>query len=126
MAGSNVVEIGRLVVECVGRRRVVTIGLVVSDRLAVVGGLVVVSGLVSDLVEAGLVTGCVVSGTKSRIRINLSFNRYRRKHPKVDASIFDSELSHTRRSDASQKREENSVSTFGRFRLWTSFESSTV
>ena len=54
------------------------------------------------------------------------FNRYRRKRPKVDASIFDSALSHTRRSDASKKREENSVSTFGRFRLWTSFESSPV
>ena len=55
-----------------------------------------------------------------------SFNRYRRKRPKVDASIFDSALSHTRRSDASEKREEKSVSTFGRFRLWTSFESSPV
>ena len=51
-------------------------------------------------------------------------DRYRRKRPKVDASIFDSALSHTRRSDASEKGEENSVSTFGRFRLWTSFESS--
>ena len=54
------------------------------------------------------------------------FNRYRRKRPKVDASIFDSALSHTRRSDASEKREENSVSTFGRFRLWTSFKSLSV
>ena len=53
-------------------------------------------------------------------------NRYRRKRPKVDASIFDSALSHTRRSDSSEKREENSVSTFGRFRLWKSFESSPV
>ena len=53
-------------------------------------------------------------------------NRYRRKCPKVDASIFDSALSHTRRSDASEKRKENSESTFGRFRLWTSFESSPV
>ena len=52
------------------------------------------------------------------------FNRYRPKRPKVDASIFDSALSHTRRSDASEKREENSVSTFGRFRQWTSFECS--
>ena len=49
-------------------------------------------------------------------------NRYRRKRPKVDASIFDSALSHTRRSDASKKREENSASTLGRSRLWTSFE----
>ena len=53
-------------------------------------------------------------------------NRYRRKRSKVNASIFDSALSHTRRSDASEKREENSVSTFERFHLWTSFESSPV
>ena len=51
---------------------------------------------------------------------------HRRKRPKVDSSIFDSALSHTRRSDASEKKEENSVSTFGRFRMWTSFESSPV
>ena len=38
------------------------------------------------------------------------------KRPKVDAITFDSVLSHTRRSDASGKREENSVSTFGRLR----------
>ena len=44
----------------------------------------------------------------------------------MDASIFDSALSHTRRSNASEKREENSVSTFERFRLWISFESSPV
>ena len=44
----------------------------------------------------------------------------------MDASIFDSVLSHTRRSYTSEKREENSVSTFGRIRLWTSFESSPV
>ena len=53
-------------------------------------------------------------------------NRYRRKRPKVDASIFDSVLSHTHRSDASEKKEENSVTTFGRFRMWTSLESSPV
>ena len=41
-------------------------------------------------------------------------------------TIFDSALSHTRRSDVSEKREENSVSTFGLFRLWTSFKSSPV
>ena len=35
-------------------------------------------------------------------------------------------MTHTRRSDASEKGEGNSVSTFGRFRLWTSFESSPV
>ena len=56
----------------------------------------------------------------------LEVNRHRRKSPKVDASIFDSALSHTRRSNASKKREENSVSTFERFRLWTSFEFSLV
>ena len=44
----------------------------------------------------------------------------------MDASIFDSALSHTRRSDASEKREENNASTFGRFRMSTSFESSPV
>ena len=54
------------------------------------------------------------------------FNRYRRKRPKVDASIFDSAMSHTRRSHASEESEEKSVSTFGRFRLWTSLESSPV
>ena len=42
---------------------------------------------------------------------NYNLNRYKRKRPKVDASIFDSALSHTRRSDASEKREENSVSS---------------
>ena len=31
-------------------------------------------------------------------------NRYRRKRPKVDATIFASVLSHTRRSDASEKK----------------------
>ena len=35
---------------------------------------------------------------------NFHFNRYRRKRPKVDVSIFDSVLSHTRRSDASGKK----------------------
>ena len=44
----------------------------------------------------------------------------------MDASIFDSALSHTRRSDAAEKKEENSVSTFGRFRRWTIFQSSPV
>ena len=62
-----------------------------------------------------------------KILVNLDHvNRYRRKRPKVDAIIFDSALSQTRRSDASEKREEKSVSTFGRFRLWTSFESSPI
>ena len=52
--------------------------------------------------------------------------RYRRKRPKVDASIFDSALSHTRSSDAWEKREDNSLFTFGHFRLRTSLESSPV
>ena len=56
----------------------------------------------------------------------VNFNRYRQKRPKVVASIFLLGLSHTRRPDASEKREENSVTTFGRFRLWISFESSHV
>ena len=59
-------------------------------------------------------------------RISQFINRNRRKRPKVDASIFDSALNQTRCSDASEKREENIVSTFGRFRLLTSFESSPV
>ena len=54
------------------------------------------------------------------------FNQYRRKRPKVDASISDSALSHTRRSNASKKEKKILASTFGRFRLWTSFESSPV
>ena len=57
-------------------------------------------------------------------RIQIHFHRYRRKRPKVDASIY--RLGHIRRSDASEKREVNSVSTFGRLSLWTSFESSPV
>ena len=36
-----------------------------------------------------------------------AFNRYRRLRPKVDANIFDPALRHIRRSDASEKREEN-------------------
>ena len=63
MVGSNVVVRGSLVVECVGPRLVVTIGFVVTDG-RVVTGTAVVGGLVSDLVEAGLVIGCVVSGPK--------------------------------------------------------------
>ena len=46
--------------------------------------------------------------TKNAHRAQL-VNRYRRKRPKVDASIFDSALSHTRRSDVSEKTEKNSV-----------------
>ena len=51
-----------------------------------------------------------------------SINRYRGKRPNVDASFFDSTLSHTRRSDASKKKR-ILASTFGQIRLWTSFES---
>ena len=56
----------------------------------------------------------------------LIINRYRRIRPKVDAKIFDSALSHTRRSDASEKKKKMLASTFERFRLLTSFESSLV
>ena len=56
----------------------------------------------------------------------MSLNRYRRKRPKVDASIFDSVLSHTRRSDVSEKKKKILASIFERFRLWTSLESSPV
>ena len=37
-------------------------------------------------------------------RTDFQINRYRRKRQKVDASIFDSALSHTRRSNASEKK----------------------
>ena len=46
--------------------------------------------------------------------------------PKVDENIFDSALSHTRGSDASQKKKKILASTFGQIGLWTSFESSPV
>ena len=46
-------------------------------------------------------TTCVASGDVLK-----AFNRYRRKRPKVDASIFESALSQTRRSDASKKKTE--------------------
>ena len=36
--------------------------------------------------------------------LSYPFNRYWQKRPKVDASIIDSALSHTRRSDASEKK----------------------
>ena len=54
------------------------------------------------------------------------FKRYRRKRPKVDASIFDSALSHTRQSDASEKEKKILASTLVQIRLSTSFESSLV
>ena len=41
---------------------------------------------------------------------NFHPNGYRRKRPKVDACIFDSVLSHTRRSDASGKKKEEKYS----------------
>ena len=42
-------------------------------------------------------------------------NRYRWKRPKVDANIFDSALSHTRRSDASKKRRKYSRPLLAKF-----------
>ena len=42
-------------------------------------------------------------------------NRYTRKLPKVDASIFDSALSHTRRSDASEKEKKIACQLFDIF-----------
>ena len=39
---------------------------------------------------------------------------------------FDWALSHTRRSDAAEKKKKILASTFGQIRLWTSFESSPV
>ena len=47
---------------------------------------------------------CLSAGMDFIGILNMSFNRYRRKRPKADASIFDSALSHTRRSDASEKK----------------------
>ena len=41
------------------------------------------------------------------------FNRYKKIFTKVDARIFDSTLSHTFRSDASEKEEENTRVHFG-------------
>ena len=59
--------------------------------------------------------------------LNMTYlNRYRRKRRKMDASSFDSALSHTRRLGPVGKKEKNSVSTFGRFRLWTSLDFSPV
>ena len=40
----------------------------------------------------------------AKLKIILNLNRYTRKRPKVDASIFDSALSHTCRSDVSKKK----------------------
>ena len=42
--------------------------------------------------------------SKKTPRLISGFERYRRKRPKVDASIFDSALSHTRRSAASEEK----------------------
>ena len=44
-----------------------------------------------------------------------AFNRYRRKRPKVDTSVFDTVLSHTRRSDASEKKKKNTCVYFWTF-----------
>ena len=43
--------------------------------------------------------------TSAREILKIRLNRYRRKRPKVDATIFDSALSHTRRLEASEKKE---------------------
>ena len=48
-----------------------------------------------------------------KYKLKFNVNRYRRKRPKVDARIFDSALSHTRRSEASEKKEENTRVQFG-------------
>ena len=46
---------------------------------------------------------CLKISPEARQIGRLGVNRYRRKRPKVDASIFDSALSLTRRSEASKK-----------------------
>ena len=51
-------------------------------------------------------------GTKHKC-VSDRVNRYKRICTKVDTSISHSELSHTRRSDASDKREENTRVHFG-------------
>ena len=56
----------------------------------------------------------IYDGRLNRISKRLYLNRYRRKRPKVDASIFDSALIHTRRSDASEKKRRKS-----RVHFWT-------
>ena len=74
-------------------------------------------------------SGCPIEMISALISHRVSTwdsNRCRRRRPKVNTSIFDSALDHYRRSEASEKREENSVSTFGPFRLLKSFESSPV
>ena len=52
---------------------------------------------------------CCLNGKNNDLAVQgegyFSFNRNRRKRPKVDASICDSALSHTRRPDASEKKE---------------------
>ena len=64
---------------------------------------------------------------KLKIAEKQRFNRYRRICTKVNASIFDSALSQTRRSDASEKKEKKILaSTLVQICLWTRFESSLV
>ena len=87
--------------------------------VVVVVSLVVIVVLIVVVLKVTLV---VVSEVQKLKYANIVY-RYRRKRLKVNASIFDSALSHTRRSNASGKTEENNVSIFERFRLWTSFES---
>ena len=56
-----------------------------------------------DLFDKEYCMNVYIINELSKSKYNLSLNRYRRKCPKVDASIYDSVLSHTRRSDAWEK-----------------------
>ena len=69
-----------------------------------------ISNFFSVILKSGqFLAALLIANAGGRIRF---LNRYRLKRPKVDASIF--------------AYNANSLSTFGRFRLWTSFESSPV
>ena len=64
---------------------------------------------------------------KLKIAEKQRFNRYRRISTKVDAGIFDSALSHTHRSQASEKKRKKILaSTLAQICLWTSFAYSLV
>ena len=60
------------------------------------------------------VIGLIFLHWNIELKENKVINRYRRKSPKVDASISDVALSHTRGSDASKKKTENT-----RVHFWT-------
>ena len=56
--------------------------------------------------------GTIITSSRDSIRklafvkkVNHAFNLYRQHRPKMDASIFDSALSHTGRSESSEKEE---------------------